>query len=389
MKNASIKALILITIAITLVSLMPLSKAQSSDYTVSFLVQNKPDSDMTYELKITIPAALYQYYASKGGLIFSEADFAKFVTPDTLKPVADQLWQVSNNSEDFTNAVLMMVHQITYQEMVPTEYPVQTLVDGKGDCDLFAVTAASILEAGGINTVLLYYKDKLHMEIGVQLPEAPVDARTQVYSVTYQNASYYIGECTGGAWRYGWRIGECPTDYQSISALVIPLQSHEQTSVGQVSATIRALPPSTLSLQVSSGIMLENNQVTISGQILPETANENVTLKAKINSDTWTDIGTVLTQADGRFEYTWVPPTGGFLSVQASWVGNTLLNGAKSSEASVTVLPMFVLGVIATSVLAIAIVAVAFLRTKHKKPDAPQPSATAPQTLTEPPPPPA
>jgi hypothetical protein len=96
-------------------------------------------------------------------------------------------------------------------------------------------------------------------------------------------------------------------------------------------------------------------------------SNENVTLKAKINSDIWTDIVTIPTQGSGRFEYRWVPSTGGSISVQASWVGNSQLNGARSGEASIIVLPIFVVGVIATSVLAIGIVAVAFLKTKRKK----------------------
>ena len=386
MKNLYVKALALIAIAVTLASIVPLSKAQSSDSTVTFLVQNKPDSDTTYKLTITVPASLYQYYASRGGLIFSDSDFAKFVTPDTLKPVADQLWQVCNNSEDFTNAVLMLVHQINYQEIVPSEYPIQTLVENKGDCDLFVTIAASILEAGGINCVLIYYKDQSHMQLGVQLPQAPINGRVNVVSVTYQTASYYIGECTGGQWRTGWRVGECSTEYQGVSGVVIPLPTHEQTYVGQVSATIRPLDPSTLSLQVSSGFMLENNQVTISGQILPATANENVTLKAKINSDTYTDLATVATQADGSFQYTWTPPTSGFISVQASWVGNNQLNGAKSGEASMTVLPLFVIGAIATSVLAVAIVAVAVVHSKHKKRELAPPSVSMPST--EPPPPP-
>ena len=380
MRNGYVRVLALVATAIAVVSLLPLSKAQSSDYTMTFLVQNKPDGDMTYELKMTIPSALYQYYAARDGLIFSEGDFAKFVTPDTFKPVADQLWQISNDSEDFTNSVLMLVHQIAYQEIVPSQYPVQTLVEGNGDCDLFATIAASILEAGGINTILLYYKDKLHMEIGVQLPELPLDGRVNVVSVSYLNSPYYVGETTGGQWRTGWRIGECPTDYQGVSAMVIPLERHEEPFMGQVSASIRPLDPSTLSLQVSSGIMFENNQVILTGQILPEMSNENVTLKAKINSDIWTDIATVPTQGNGRFEYRWVPPTGGSISVQAGWVGNSQLNGARSGEASVIVLPMFVVGMIAASALAIAIAAVAFLKTKRKKPEPPQPSTLVPQS---------
>src|SRR4030065_123015 len=98
----------------------------------------------------------------------------------------------------------MLVHQITYEETLPGKYPVETLVEGKGDCDLFALIAASILKAGGINTVLLYYEDELHMQIGVELGSVPKDARSNVYFVNHQDAKYYIGECTGTNWRNGW-----------------------------------------------------------------------------------------------------------------------------------------------------------------------------------------
>jgi hypothetical protein len=61
-----------------------------------------------------------------------------------IKPIADRLWQIYNNTEDFTNGVLMLV-QITFEESAPGKYPVKTLVAVKGDCDLFAIIAASIL----------------------------------------------------------------------------------------------------------------------------------------------------------------------------------------------------------------------------------------------------
>jgi hypothetical protein len=148
MKNTCIKAIALIAIAIILVSAVPFGRAQeqTQDYTSSFLLLNHPDGDTTYELNIKIPQALYEYYLSKSHALFSEADFAKFVTPYALKPIADSLWQIYNNTEDFTNGVLMLVHQITYQEVKPGRYPVETLVAGNGDCDLFAYIAASILK---------------------------------------------------------------------------------------------------------------------------------------------------------------------------------------------------------------------------------------------------
>ena len=379
-----VKAIRLAIIAVFVLSLVPLGKAQgeTQDYTASFLLLNRPEGDVSYELNVTIPQALYQHYLIQNHALYSDSDFAKFVTPYALKPIADQLWQIYNNTEDFTNGVLMLVHQITYKEVIPGRYPVETLVAGNGDCDLFAYIAASILEAGGIPVVLLYYKEQLHMEIGVDLGSAPKEARVEVYNVNVQNVSYYIAECTGSQWRDGWRVGETPTEYQNVSSHVITLENIEQSSIGQVSATLRELDPSTLALQISPFVMLENNNLTISGQILPQTANENVTLQAKLYSDTWTTIATVETQADGRFEYNWAPTTGGVIAVQASWVGNRQYNGATSAQTNVIVLPVFLVLLIVVLVLAVVIFAIAIVKIMRKKPaSSTQPLETMPSPI--------
>ncbi len=363
MKNIYIKAMSVAVIALVALSLVPLGKTQdqSKAYERSFLLLNHPDGDITYELNITIPKMLYQYYTMQNHALFSDSDFAKFVTPYTLKPIADKLWQIYNNTEDFTNGVLMLVHQIGYQEIVPGKYPVETLVNGVGDCDLFAYIAASILEAGGISVVLLYYRDQLHMEIGVDLGQAPTEARVEVYSVNIQNVSYYIAECTGEKWREGWRVGETPSEYQNVSSQISTLENMEKSSIGQVSTSLRELDHSTLSLQILPSIILENSNVTLTGQIYPKTTNENVTIQAKIYSDNWTNIATVQTQSDGQFEYTWVPPSRGLIAVQASWVGNRQYNGATSAQTNVIIIPIFLVALILCLVLAILILVIGFL----------------------------
>jgi hypothetical protein len=378
MKRTYFREVSIAVIVVFVLSLAPLSQAQAqtTDYSVSFLLYNHPDGGLTYELNITIPQALYQYYTMQNHDLYSNADFAKFVTPNTLKQIADKLWQIYNNTEDFTNGVLMLVHQINYQEVIPGRYPVETLVNGYGDCDLFAYIAASILEAGGIPTVLLYYKTQQHMEIGVDLGSPPAEARVGTYSIKYQGISYYIGECTGNGWRTGWRIGETPSQYQNISSLVITLENMEQTSVGQVSATLRELDASTLSLQIFPPILLEDNNVTVSGQILPQVANENVTLQTETNGSGWTTVGTVLTQADGRFEYDWLPATGGIVAIQATWLGNRQYNGAVSPQTSVVILPLYLVLLIVVLVLSIALLMLVLFKTRHTK-----------QSLTQPTPP--
>src|SRR5665647_557348 len=371
MKNIYVRTMSVAVIALVVLSLVPLGKTQDlpTDYQSSFLLLNRPDGDVTYELNVTIPQVLYQYYVLQNHALYSDSDFVKFVTPYTLKPIADKLWQIYNNTEDFTNGVLMLVHQIRYREIVPGKYPIETLAEGVGDCDLFAYIAASILEAGGIPVVLLYYRNQLHMEIGVDLGRAPTEARVDVYSVNVQNVSYYIAECTGEKWREGWRVGETPLKYQNVSSQVSTLENVEQSSIPQVSASIRELDHSTLSLQISPSIILENNNVTISGQIYPKIANENVTVQAKIYSDSWINIVTIQTQEDGRFEFTWVPPFGGSIAVQASWVGNRQYNGATSSQTNIINLPIFLVALILCLVLAVVFLVLIFFRIRRKNLD--------------------
>lgn len=368
MNRTYFKAVSLAAITVIVLSLVPLNQtqAQTTDYTVSFLLYNHPNGGLTFELNMTIPQTLYQYYTLQNHDLYSNTDFAKFVTPNTLKPIADKLWEIYNNTEDFTNGVLMLVHQITYQEVIPGRYPVETLVNGYGDCDLFAYVAASILEAGGIPTVLLYYKAQQHMEIGVDLGGAPTEARVGTYSINYNGVSYYIGECTGNYWRTGWRIGETPSQYQNISSQVIKLENMDQTSVGQVLVSLKQLDSSILSLQIFPPLLLESSNVTVSGQILPQLANENVTLQNKVGNG-WTTIATVLTQIDGRFEYNWAPQTDGFIDVQAVWQGNRQYNGATSAQTNILVLPFYMLLLMFALILAVFILVLVLVKTGRRK----------------------
>src|SRR5512138_344800 len=129
MKGVYLKALCIAVLLAIVVSLAPIGRTQggTQDTTVSFLVQDHPEAD-TYKLNITIPYSLYQYYTLQNHFLFSPQDFGRFVTPYTFKPVADRLWQICNNTEDFTNAVLMLVHQIDYKEITESKYPIETLM---------------------------------------------------------------------------------------------------------------------------------------------------------------------------------------------------------------------------------------------------------------------
>jgi hypothetical protein len=143
----------------------------------------------------------------------------------------------------------------------------------------------------------------------------------------------------------------------------------EKTSIEQVSANLRELDPSTVSIQVSSSLALEYSEIVIKGQILPQVPYENVTLKASINGGDWNTITTIETNSDGQFLYSWIPPTG-TVGIQATWLGNSQLNGATSTQNGITIISYFYVLLLLTLILAlvIAILILTIMRRKKIKP---------------------
>jgi hypothetical protein len=228
MKTKLAKTALIITIVFAVFSTVSVCLAE--DNNISYQLLNHPDGNVTYQLNVVVSDFLHEYYAEKSHTLTSIDGFSNFVTPYALKPIADNLWKIYDNDEDFTNGVLMLVHQITYEETETAKYPVETIVDKKGDCDLLAYIATSILKAGGFDAVLLYYKEQSHMNIGVHLANAPKDTRSSAYSLTHHGVTYYVAECTGGNWKEGWRVGECPTELKKVTSQVITLENAEQVS---------------------------------------------------------------------------------------------------------------------------------------------------------------
>jgi hypothetical protein len=363
MKMKLVKAVIAIAIILTVFSTISVCLAQ--DHEISYQLLNSPNGNVTYELNVVVPEALHEYYVGKSHKLASSDDFSNFVTPYALKPIADNLWTIYENDEDFTNGVLMLVHQITYEETTPLEYPAETIVNNKGDCDLFAYIAASILKAGGLDVVLLYYENQSHMNIGVHLLSAPTDVRTSAFFVTHNGVRYYVAECTGGNWADGWRVGECPSDLKKVSAKMITLENAEQVAPGQVSASFTALKASSLSLEVTPTFSLQKTGITVRGQLAPEISNKNVTLYVQVNNSPWTTMGSATTESNGRFEYVLTTDAAGIYTIRASWSGDELYTGAISSSNSATVIPLFLGALVVVAILAAVIGAIAVLMSKH------------------------
>jgi len=311
----------------------------------------------TYQLTLSVTPSLYEYYQQKNHLL-TRNTFASFVTPYSLALVAADIRSMFPDEEDFVNAVLMFVHQIPYQIVAEAKYPVETIVENKGDCDLLSFTAASLIKAQNLDVVLFYYESESHMNIGVSLPSPPKDVRTRISYVDYGGTRYYMAECTGGDWQNGWRVGECPPELEGAQVEVVTLGNSEQIAPGQVSSSFGTLESSVISLTVSPSFVIEGSAVMLVGQVSVSNSNGTVMLYAVVDGN-WFSIGTVKLDSDGRYVFLWNPPRWGQYYVKASWSGNAEFAGADSKVVSVYVVPTFLVfaggGILIAAIIGIVV----------------------------------
>lgn len=331
------KLITIITSLLLILLLTTTTLAQTSEHTYELL--NTPNGTKTYQLTISTTQTLYEYYQTQDHQIYNKNELSKFITPQPLKPLADDLLTIYNNPEDLANGVLMITHQIPYKESAPQKYPIETLKENVGDCDLFSFLAASIINAAGIDVVLLLFEEQEHMSIGVHLTDPPKDARTPAFYFTFEQKRYFIGETTGGNWETGWRVGECPEIVQGATAKIIQLNTNPEPAPSQVSSTYTTPQQSSLLLSVSTEVAIGQNSIQIFGSLSPALQGENITIFSSTNNSRLTKITTVKTDSLGHFSYVWDNPPLGIHSIRANWSGDSDYLGTDSIIPRIIIIP--------------------------------------------------
>jgi hypothetical protein len=364
MKSRLSVALVAIVVLVSFSATFPFCYSET---TRSYQLLDHVDGFQNYRLNVAVPDSLHDYYLGRDHRIDSASDFAKFVTPYTLTPISNSLLEIYTDNEDFTNGVLMVVHQISYEVTMPTKYPIETIVDNKGDCDLLSYIAASITKAHGLDTVLLYYENEAHMNIGVSLPQPPQDARTQVRYVTHNNIRYYVAECTGGEWQTGWRVGECPDTLLEASPTVVTLEDSEQYAPAQVTASYRNLEASNISMTIDTRFLVQGGTLAISGQLSPRLENQTVTIYIRANNSPWRLLDTTTTHSDGVFGYGWNPDVSGICYIRASWSGDETYAAADSSVETVLILSSLFIALISITIILVPIAVIIALLSRQAR----------------------
>ncbi len=352
------KAIILLIGILLLVSITPASIVANCEKTSAFQAQYRL---LNQKLYVSVPPSLYDYYSNMSHTVNSDSDYANFVTPQVVEPIAASIQNITGNlpysNEQFADAVLTLVHQIPYA-INGVEYPVETLVNNSGDCVASSLLAASIMEAGGLDVVLIHYIgiNPSHMNVGVYLPYTPVyhTAGMAPTDFVYDNKTYWTAETTPAE---DWKVGDQSASLASAEPVIIPLNGTEQSSPGQVSSSLnKPLLPSSITISLSqeqssanvsqeSSIGENPRALIISGSISPTYSGENVSLYVSSGSSidyfsgSSIDYFTTVTNDSGGYMLTWNFTSAGTYYISTSWSGVSNYAGADSETLTVFVGP--------------------------------------------------
>jgi hypothetical protein len=327
-----VKTSFLLVSVLLLVLIAQNFSAGNYDLTYTFRVQY---GLANHKLYVSIPSSLYEYYSGLTIKLADDNEYAKLVTPEAVKPIAENLRNLTDGNprsdEEFANAALMLVHQIPYANG-DAKYPIETLVENSGKCDTLSLLAASIMKAGGLDVVLLYFKGVHHINVGVYLPYEPHTTWWWLSPTGYEfeGRKYWVAECTPAM---EWKVGDLPPLIAEEKPYVISLEDSEWASPAQVLSKL-TVPSnsSSISIDLSSefgGMSDEGRVLTISGSISPGYSNETVVVYFSQDGISYDAFRTV-TDVWGDYSFDWNLDGTGTYYVRSSWSGNEFCVGADS-----------------------------------------------------------
>jgi hypothetical protein len=315
-----------------LVVITPNSFAGNYDRTYSYQVQF---GLVNHELHVSVPSSLYGYYNGKTIKLADDNEYAELVTPDAVKPIAENIRNLTldkpRGDEEFANAVLTLVHQIPYAAS-DVKYPIETIVENAGKCDTLSLLAASIMKAGGLDVVLLYFKEVHHINVGVYLPYEPHGTWWWLQPTGYEldGKKYWVAECTSAM---DWKVGDVPPLIADEQPYIISLENSEKTSPAHVSSKCCSpLNSSAISINLSSEPEHNEDQertLTISGSISPAYPNETVVVYYSQDMISYDAYKTV-TGGWGNYSFSLDLNSTGTCYIRTSWSGNSDCAGVDS-----------------------------------------------------------
>lgn len=188
----------------------PPTVVEEGDYYVFSQSWTYDKTKYYYETKI--PKRLYQHYRNK--VRYPPYDYSVFVEDKEddafLSAMASDIGGRETGLRRLGLA-LSFVQSLKYMSDAESvgrgeypRYPVETLVDGGGDCEDTSFLFASLARAMGHKVVLLLYTLEEHFAVAVNVPREWL--KSWMYVIWVGNEPYVFCETTST----GWEVGEKP-----------------------------------------------------------------------------------------------------------------------------------------------------------------------------------
>ncbi len=181
--------------------------------------------DIHWSFSVGIPEELYDSYRdrthySSNFMPFVLSDYDRGYIQEIIKSFRKGGEEFGLSDLDNVFNVISFVQSLQYVsdslsrgEEEYIRYPIETLVDGLGDCEDMVILAASILHEMGYSVLLVMFHNHLGMAIRY-------DKELQGTYYEYDGGKYYYLELTSP----GWKLGQLPKEYKSTGAKLIPLE---------------------------------------------------------------------------------------------------------------------------------------------------------------------
>ena len=181
-------------------------------------------NNQKWTCSLNIPIGLYRYYH---GRAHQSDDMVQFVLSDYDRECVRNLVKSfrkggaeagytdtdnMGNVISFVQSLRYVTDKVSKGQKDYVRFPVETLVDGIGDCEDMAILAGTILHEMGYKVMLVLLPD--HMALAVNCGD---DLGGTYYN--YGGLRYYYLEVTNT----GWEIGQIPTEYKNSRATLVPL----------------------------------------------------------------------------------------------------------------------------------------------------------------------
>ena len=184
-------------------------------------------------ITLNVSTDLYDYYRNdREHLAYryrfnedeSEPNYFSFMLSEHDRPVmrslANEFTKYITSEKDAVLLALTFVQSLPYAfdseskgEDEYVRYPVETLVDGCGDCEDKVALLAALLHEMEVDFVLLVLTD--HIAVGVHCDEVDVPRY-----LLFEGKRYYYVETT----LPNWGIGDIPKEYYSAEMEVVPVE---------------------------------------------------------------------------------------------------------------------------------------------------------------------